>query len=106
MKRIALVGDHCESIIAHRAIPVALEMAVKHARVAVGWEWRHSRSLAYGQDSASEEYHCSYGRNPAYAERLVSGPLSQRLLPGRFRKREPRMREQRIVNLAGGRHRT
>ena len=29
----------------------------------------------YGRDSASEEYHCNYGFNPLYADRLQSGPL-------------------------------
>jgi CTP synthase (UTP-ammonia lyase) len=29
----------------------------------------------YGAGSAFEEYHCSYGLNPAYAARLASGPL-------------------------------
>jgi CTP synthase (UTP-ammonia lyase) len=178
MKRIALVGDYSETIIAHRAIPIALELAVKRAHVEVGWEWRHSSSLAgaavdsldpydgiwcvpgspyenmrgvldairfaretgrpflgtcggfqhalieyaenvwhipaahaetdpaasdpviaplacalvdvqgllrfapasrlrriYGEDTAAEEYHCSYGLNPSYAQRLLNGPL-------------------------------
>jgi CTP synthase (UTP-ammonia lyase) len=29
----------------------------------------------YGRDSANEEYHCNYGFNPRYADRLQSGPL-------------------------------
>jgi CTP synthase (UTP-ammonia lyase) len=29
----------------------------------------------YGRDSANEEYHCNYGFNPQYADRLQSGPL-------------------------------
>jgi CTP synthase (UTP-ammonia lyase) len=29
----------------------------------------------YGRETANEEYHCSYGLNPEYAERLKSGPL-------------------------------
>ena len=29
----------------------------------------------YGVASTSEEYHCRYGLNPRYAERLASGPL-------------------------------
>ena len=29
----------------------------------------------YGRDSANEEYHCNYGLNPRYANRLQSGPL-------------------------------
>jgi CTP synthase (UTP-ammonia lyase) len=29
----------------------------------------------YGRDSANEEYHCNYGFNPRYVDRLQSGPL-------------------------------
>ncbi len=29
----------------------------------------------YGRDSANEEYHCNYGFNARYADRLQSGPL-------------------------------
>ena len=29
----------------------------------------------YGRDSANEEYHCNYGFNPRYTDRLQSGPL-------------------------------
>ena len=29
----------------------------------------------YGRESANEEYHCNYGLNPRYANRLQSGPL-------------------------------
>lgn len=178
MKRIALVGDYNESVIAHRAIPLALKLAVEQLRADVSWEWVHSRMLAgdteqmldafaavwcvpgspyentagvlaairfvretkrpflgtcggfqhamleyaesvwgvdaahaetdpgaknlviaplmcalvevkgslhlepksrlakiYGRETATEEYHCSYGLNPEYADRLKSGPL-------------------------------
>ena len=178
MKRIALVGDYNESVVAHRAIPIALKLAVSELRADVSWEWLPSRDLPpmgaarlepyaavwcvpaspyentqgvidairfarlqkrpflgtcggfqhalleyaqavwgiealhaetnpeaedpviapltcslvevsaalrfeprsrlraiYGRDSASEEYHCNYGLNPRYAERLQSGPL-------------------------------
>jgi CTP synthase (UTP-ammonia lyase) len=178
MKRIALVGDYRESVIAHRAIPLALEMAAGELRANVAWEWVPSRELqpaaarlesyaatwcvpgspyentqgvidairfarlqkrpflgtcggfqhallehaqavwgieamhaetnpeaenpviaplacslvevraalrfepgsrlraVYGRDTANEEYHCNYGLNPRYAERLQSGPLA------------------------------
>jgi CTP synthase (UTP-ammonia lyase) len=178
MKRIALVGDYNESVTAHRAIPIALKLAVDSLNADVSWEWIHSRTLGanasegladfaaiwcvpaspyentrgvidairfarersrpflgtcggfqhamleyaesvwhidavhaeldpnasnpviaplmcalvevteslrfvpgsrlakfYGSETASEEYHCSYGLNPDYAERLKSGPL-------------------------------
>ena len=29
----------------------------------------------YGRSTATEEYHCSFGLNPIYAERLKSDPL-------------------------------
>src|SRR5262245_34914087 len=45
MKRIALVGDYSESVTAHRAIPIALKMAVDHLKAEVAWEWLHSRTL-------------------------------------------------------------
>lgn len=45
MKRIALVGDYNESVTAHRAIPIALKMAVDQLKADVTWEWIHSRNL-------------------------------------------------------------
>jgi CTP synthase (UTP-ammonia lyase) len=178
MKRIALVGDHNENVVAHRAIPIALKLAVSELRADVSWEWLSTRDLPpagdarleryaaiwcvpgspydnmqgvieairfarlqkrpflgtcagfqhalleyaqsvwgidamhaetspgakdpviaplvcslvevsaglrfergsrlraiYGRDSADEEYHCNYGFNPLYAERLQTGPL-------------------------------
>jgi CTP synthase (UTP-ammonia lyase) len=178
VKRIALIGDYSDSIVAHRAIPIALKMAVDALRVDVSWDWIHSRALEgdvashlttydgvwcvpgspyanargiigairhartaqlpflgtcggfqhamleyaeavwkipaahaesapeaqdpiiaplmcalvevkgalhfepnsrlakiYGRESADEEYHCSFGLNPKFAERLLAGPL-------------------------------
>jgi CTP synthase (UTP-ammonia lyase) len=177
MKRIALVGDYNENVVAHRAIPIALKMAVDKLRADVSWEWMHTRTIddagvalknysavwcvpaspyqntagaigairharlsrlpflgtcggfqhalleyaeavwkvpvahaesdpnakdpviaplmcalvevkgalhfesqsrlakIYGRDTATEEYHCSYGLNAVYAERLQTGPL-------------------------------
>src|SRR5262245_508263 len=45
MKRIALVGDYNESVVAHRAIPLALKLAVSELRADVSWEWLPSRDL-------------------------------------------------------------
>jgi CTP synthase (UTP-ammonia lyase) len=178
MKRIALVGDRSDGVIAHRSIPIALKMAVDQLGADVSWEWLHSRSIGndipdalapfaavwcvpgspyentagvigairyarerqkpflgtcggfqhalleyaesvwgikaahaetdpnadnlviapltcalvevkgalhfdprsrlariYGRETASEEYHCSYGLNPQYADRWQAGPL-------------------------------
>ena len=46
MQRIALVGDHSDSVVAHRAIPIALEMASQSLRADVSWEWLHTRTIA------------------------------------------------------------
>jgi CTP synthase (UTP-ammonia lyase) len=179
MKRIALIGDYNEAVVAHRAIPIALKLAAAALRADVSWEWLHTRTLVgdvpqilspysgfwcvpaspyengsgaiagirfarerlrpflgtcggfqhamieyaqsvwgidashaetdpsgsnlviapllcalvevkgalhftpgsrlakiYGCETATEEYHCSYGLNPQYAQRLESGPLT------------------------------
>jgi CTP synthase (UTP-ammonia lyase) len=39
------------------------------------FEPRSRLASIYGVGSTSEEYHCRYGLNPRYAERLKSGPL-------------------------------
>jgi CTP synthase (UTP-ammonia lyase) len=39
------------------------------------FEPRSRLASIYGVGSTSEEYHCRYGLNPRYAERLTSGPL-------------------------------
>ncbi len=45
MKRIALVGDPRDEVAAHRAIPIALRMAVERLRAGVAWEWLHTRTI-------------------------------------------------------------
>ena len=45
MKRIALVGDYNENVVAHRAIPIALKLATSALRADVSWEWLPSRDL-------------------------------------------------------------
>ena len=44
-KRIALVGDHSDQVTAHRAIPVALELARSKTGADVSWEWVATRDL-------------------------------------------------------------
>ncbi len=56
MKRIALVGDYDENIVAHRAIPIALELAAKDLRADVSWEWLHSRELQPTAEARLETY--------------------------------------------------
>lgn len=43
--RIAIVGDRSESILAHRAIPKALELARRSAGAPCAWEWVPTREL-------------------------------------------------------------
>ncbi|HEX9893331.1 MAG TPA: hypothetical protein VGA78_05375 [Gemmatimonadales bacterium] len=45
MPRIALVGDYSPAVTAHRAIPLALERAVRASGRAVTWDWIGTASL-------------------------------------------------------------
>jgi CTP synthase (UTP-ammonia lyase) len=45
MRRIALIGDYSESVVAHRAIPIALQLSIETLQVAVSWEWVPSSTL-------------------------------------------------------------
>ena len=45
MKRIVLVGDYSETVVAHRAIPPALKLAASELRADVAWDWVASRDL-------------------------------------------------------------
>ena len=56
MKRIALVGDYSESIVAHRGIPLALSMAMESLGVAVCWDWLHSTSLRHPVSDHLRDY--------------------------------------------------
>ena len=56
MKRIALVGDYRESVVAHRAIPIALNLAVQDLRADVSWEWLPSRDLQPSAQARLEPY--------------------------------------------------
>lgn len=42
---IALIGDYSPEVIAHRAIPRALELARDELRVDVAWRWVHTRAV-------------------------------------------------------------
>lgn len=39
MPRLALIGDYNDEVVAHRAIPLALELARKNTGVACEWDW-------------------------------------------------------------------
>jgi CTP synthase (UTP-ammonia lyase) len=45
-RKIALVGDHSERHTAHRAVPVALELARARSGADVAWEWVATRDIA------------------------------------------------------------
>lgn len=45
MPHIALIGDHSESVSAHRAIPIALAQANRELDCAVTWQWIATRDL-------------------------------------------------------------
>lgn len=44
---MALVGDYSESVLAHRAIPRALELACAATQAKVEWRWIHSSELVH-----------------------------------------------------------
>jgi CTP synthase (UTP-ammonia lyase) len=46
LTRIALVGDHDPSVVAHQGIPRALALAVDAAGEPLDWEWLHTSTLA------------------------------------------------------------
>ena len=45
MTRIALIGDYDPAVIAHQAIPAALELAAREARERLTWTWIHTASI-------------------------------------------------------------
>lgn len=47
--RVALIGDHDPAVLAHRAIPRALELAGAAAGSDVSWDWLHTASLDPGE---------------------------------------------------------
>lgn len=47
--RIALVGDYDPSVTAHRAIPLALELAAKHHRTKLEVDWLHTSQIGDAQ---------------------------------------------------------
>ena len=42
---IGLIGDYQESVTAHQAIPLALELSAKELRVPINFNWLHSEAL-------------------------------------------------------------
>ncbi len=44
-RKLALLGDYSEAVVAHRAIPRALELARAKVGVDISWEWIRTRDL-------------------------------------------------------------
>ncbi len=45
MARVALIGDRHPDVVAHRAIPTALELAGQATDIPVEWEWVHTSTI-------------------------------------------------------------
>ena len=50
MARLALIGDYNPEVVAHRAIPLALELARKNTGITCGWDW-------FGTDTITDAPH-------------------------------------------------
>ena len=50
--RIALIGDFNQAVTAHRAIPLALQSAVRALKADVAWDWIHTSAI--GADVAAQ----------------------------------------------------
>jgi CTP synthase (UTP-ammonia lyase) len=105
--RVALVGDHDESILAHQAIPLALQLAgardAEHAEThpdallplitlfcalveasgTIHLEQDTMIARIYGRDTVKEGYHYSYGLNPGISGRDGEGEARALELAGR-----------------------
>ena len=55
---VALIGDHDESILAHRAIPAALRLAASDAGRPLEWEWCATRTIPLRADERLEKFDC------------------------------------------------
>jgi CTP synthase (UTP-ammonia lyase) len=58
--RVALVGDHDESVLAHRAIPLALQLAGDRAGRTIQWDWCSTDSLLRGPAKTLQNYDCTW----------------------------------------------
>lgn len=50
--RVALIGDYCEAVIAHQAIPAALDLEAQATGRAIDYEWLHTATLDPGDLAA------------------------------------------------------
>ena len=60
---------------AHNPVIAPLMCSLLEVKGALHFEPGSRLAEIYGRSTATEEYHCSFGLNPIYAERLKSGPL-------------------------------
>lgn len=56
--RLALIGDQSEMVLAHKAIPMALELAGVKTGCQVEWDWVASSSILPASVMALGEYDC------------------------------------------------
>jgi CTP synthase (UTP-ammonia lyase) len=69
-------ADHAEtSPDAGRLVIAPLACALVEVRDAIRLRAGTRIAAAYGADEITEGYHCRYGLNPAFRDRLVAGPL-------------------------------
>jgi len=45
MKRIALIGDYNEAVVAHRAIPLALRLTAERLQAEIAWDWTPTATI-------------------------------------------------------------
>jgi CTP synthase (UTP-ammonia lyase) len=55
---VALIGDHDQTILAHKAIPLALQMTSSAFGRPVEWEWRATSSILPGAAENLQMYDC------------------------------------------------
>lgn len=69
-------ADHAETAPdAARPVIAPLACALVEVRDAICLRTGTRIASAYGESEITEGYHCNYGLNPAFRERLVAGPL-------------------------------
>lgn len=84
MPRIALIGDHDESITAHRAIPLALEAASAALGVDAAWQWIHTSELDVDRVASLRDFDavwCVPGSPYAHAGGALGAIGAARTLP-------------------------
>ena len=68
MTKIALLGDRSDDVIAHRAIPIALQLAAEKLSISCSSEWIHSTEIELSSLADYQGFWCvpnSPYRNPA-----------------------------------------